>query len=100
MGAQRVASLPGLPTIAEQGFPAVDVAGWFAMVGPRGLPLTQVRRLHEVVAAAFADPEVKAAMAKQDNFIQPLAPEASAAFLRTQQDRYARLVAKAGIQLD
>ncbi|MFM8574380.1 MAG: Bug family tripartite tricarboxylate transporter substrate binding protein, partial [Limnohabitans sp.] len=38
MGKQRVPSLPDVPTIAEQGFPDVDVAGWFAMVGPKGLP--------------------------------------------------------------
>lgn len=100
MGAQRVASLPDLPTIAEQGFPSVDVAGWFAVVGPKGLPAAQVRRLHEAVVAAFADADVKAAMAKQDNFIQPMSPEQSAAFLKTEQERYARLVAKAGIKLD
>ena len=100
MGAQRVASLPDLPTIAEQGFPSVDVAGWFAVVGPKGLPAAQVRRLHDAVVAAFADPEVKAAMAKQDNFIQPMSPEQSAAFLKTEQERYARLVAKASIKLD
>jgi len=100
MGTQRVASLPDLPTIAEQGFPSVDVAGWFAVVGPKGLPAAQVRRLHEAVVAAFADPEVKAAMARQDNFIQPMSPEQSAAFLKTEQEHYARLVAKASIKLD
>ena len=36
MGKSRVASMPELPTIAEQGFPDVDVAGWFAVVGPEG----------------------------------------------------------------
>ena len=100
MGRQRVASLPELPTIAEQGFPEVDVAGWFAVIAPRGLPAAQVKRLHDAVVAAFADPEVKAAMAKQDNFISPSTPEAAAQFFRAEQDRYARLVQKAGITLE
>jgi tripartite-type tricarboxylate transporter receptor subunit TctC len=100
MGARRVPSLPDLPTLAEQGLPEVDVAGWFAMVGPRALPTAQVRRLHEAVVTAFADPEVKAAMARQDNFIAPMTPEASAQFLRTEQERYAALVRKADIRLD
>ncbi|WP_374639615.1 Bug family tripartite tricarboxylate transporter substrate binding protein [Hydrogenophaga sp.] len=100
MGRQRVASLPDVPTIAEQGFPEVDVAGWFAMVGPKGMPAAQVDRLHKAVVAAFSDPEVKTAMAKQDNFINPLAPDASAKFLKSEQERYARLVAKANIKLD
>lgn len=100
MGKQRVASLPDVPTIAEQGFPEVDVAGWFAMIGPKGLPAAQVDRLHKAVVAAFNDPEVKAAMAKQDNFISPTTPDAAAKFLKTEQDRYARLVTKANIKLD
>lgn len=100
MGKQRVASLPDVPTIAEQGFPDVDVSGWFAMVGPKGLPAAQADRLHKAVVAAFNDPEVKAAMAKQDNFINPTTPDAAAKFLKSEQNRYARLVTKAGIKLD
>ncbi|MFT3954655.1 MAG: tripartite tricarboxylate transporter substrate binding protein [Piscinibacter sp.] len=100
MGKQRVASLPDVPTIAEQGFPEVDIAGWFAVIAPKGLPAAQVKRLHDAVVAAFADAEVKAAMAKQDNFISPSTPEAAAQFFKSEQDRYARLVQKAGITLE
>ena len=45
MGKTRVASLPNLPTMAEQGFPNVDVAGWFAVVGPAKLPPAEVKHL-------------------------------------------------------
>ncbi len=100
MSKQRVASLPDVPTIAEQGFPDVDVAGWFAMIGPKGLPAAQVERLHKAVTAAFNDPDVKIAMTKQDNFINPTTPDAAARFLKTEQERYARIVAKANIKLD
>ncbi|OYV02237.1 MAG: ABC transporter substrate-binding protein [Burkholderiales bacterium PBB5] len=100
MGRQRVASLPNLPTLIEQGFADVDIAGWFAVVGPAKLPAVQVRRLHEAVVAAFNDPEVKAAMARQDNSISPGTPEAAVAFFKTEQERYARLVKKANITLD
>lgn len=100
MGKQRVASLPDVPTIAEQGFPSVDVEGWFALVGPAKLPAAQVKRLHDAIVAAFNDPEVKAAMARQDNFIAPTTPEAAAQFFRTEQERYARLVKKANVQVE
>lgn len=100
MGKQRVATLPDLPTIAEQGFPDVDVAGWFAVIGPKGLPAAQVKRLHDAVVTAFNDAEVKAAMAKQDNVINPMTPEVATQFFKVEQDRYARLVKKAGISLD
>lgn len=97
MGKQRVASLPDLPTIAEQGFPDVDISGWFAAVGPKGLPPAQVKRLQEAIAAAFNDPEVKAGFAKRDEFLVLGSPDAAAQFFKSEQARYARLVQKAGI---
>jgi len=100
MGKSRVASLPDVPTMAEQGFPDVDVAGWFAVVGPKGLPPAEVARLHDAVVAAFADPEVRATMARQENVIAPTTPEAAAQMLKSEQERYARLVTKANITLD
>jgi tripartite-type tricarboxylate transporter receptor subunit TctC len=99
-GKSRLPALPDVPTLAEQGFADVDVGGWFAMVAPRGLPAAQVKRLHTAVVTAFNDPEVKAAMARQNNVIDPSSPEAAAALLRSEQERYGRLVAKAGIKLD
>src|SRR5213075_434201 len=71
MGKTRVPSLPDVPTIAEQGFPEVDVSGWFAVIGPAKLPPAEVRRLHAAVVAAFNAPEMKDAMAKQENIIHP-----------------------------
>ena len=99
-GRQRVASLPDVPTMIEQGFPEVDVAGWFAVVGPAKLPPAQVKRIHDGFVAAFDAPDVRAAMAKQQNVIAPTSPEAAAAFFRSEQARYAELVRKAGIKLE
>lgn len=100
MHKNRVASLLEVPTIAEQGFPEVDVAGWFAVIGPAKMPATQVKRIHDAVTAAFNDPAVKAAMAKQDNFITPTTPQAAAQFLKNEQDRYTKLAVKANVKLD
>jgi tripartite-type tricarboxylate transporter receptor subunit TctC len=100
MGKTRVASLPDVPTIAEQGFPDVDVAGWFAVIGPPKLPAAEVKRLNAAVIAAFADTDVRAAMTRQENVINPSTPEAAAQMMKSEQDRYARLVKKANIALD
>jgi tripartite-type tricarboxylate transporter receptor subunit TctC len=100
MGKSRVASMPDLPTIAEQGFPDVDVAGWFAVVGPAKLPAAQVTRLHDAFVTAFASADVKASMTKQENVIAPTTPEAALQFFKTEQERYARLAKKADIKLD
>lgn len=100
MGSQRVPSLPEVPTFAEQGFPEIDIAGWFMVAGPKGLPAAQVKRLHDAFAAAFQTPEVQAAMARQDTHIAPSSPEQALAFLKSEQARYAQLVKKADIRLD
>lgn len=100
MGETRVPTLPDVPTIAEQGFPEVDIAGWFMVAGPKGLPADKVKKLHDAFAAAFNTAEVKAAMAKQDNVIAPTTPEAAAAFLKSEEERYALLVQKAGVKLE
>lgn len=100
MGKQRVPSMPNVPTIAEQGFPSVDVEGWFAVVAPAKLPAAQVKRLHDGIVAAFNDPEVKAAMARQENVINPSTPEAARAFLKSEQERFGVIAKKAGVQLD
>lgn len=100
LGRQRVRSLPDVPHMAEQGFADVDIGGWFGLVGPAKLPVAEVKRLHAAVVSAFAMPEAVEAMAKQENLINLLSPEASARFLRSEVDRYARLVKKAAVTLD
>lgn len=100
MGTQRVSSLPDVPTVAEQGFADVDVAGWFAAIGPKGLPAAQVKRLRDALVAAFNDPEVKAGFAKRDDFLILDTPEQSAQFLKAEQNRYARLVEKAKVAVE
>ncbi len=100
MGRERVASLPDVLTVAEQGFPGVDIAGWVAAIGPKGMPPAQVRRLHDGIATAFADPEVKAGFARRDEYTVLNSPEAAAQFLRSEQERFARLVKKANVTLE
>lgn len=100
MGKARVASLPDVPTFIEQGFPDVDVAGWFAVIAPPKMSAAEVKLLNAAVVTAFASPDVKEAMARQENVIHPSTPEQAAAFFRSEQERYAKLVKKAAITLD
>jgi tripartite-type tricarboxylate transporter receptor subunit TctC len=99
-GKERAAAAPEIPTVAEQGLPNYDVAGWFAVVGPAKLPADQVKRIHAAFVAAFASADVKEAMNKQGNMINPTTPEASAQFFRSEMARYASLVKKAGVKVE
>jgi tripartite-type tricarboxylate transporter receptor subunit TctC len=99
-GAQRTPAAPEIPTIAEQGLPDYDIAGWFAVVGPARLPAAEVQRVHDAFVKGFASPEVVEAMARQGNLIRPTSPEDAARFFRSEATRYAALARKANVVLD
>lgn len=93
----RIAAAPDIPTAAEQGYPGYLVEGWFAVVGPKGLPAEQVRRINAAFAAAFNTPEVRESMARQGNSINVSTPEFALAHFRSEMVKYAALVKKAGV---
>jgi tripartite-type tricarboxylate transporter receptor subunit TctC len=96
----RAAAAPDIPTLAEQGLPNYEIAGWFAVVGPAKLPADQVKRIHSAFVTAFATPEVQETMTKQGNVINPTTPEAAAAYFRSEMARYAALVKKADVKVE
>jgi tripartite-type tricarboxylate transporter receptor subunit TctC len=99
-GKARAAAAMDIPTIAEQGLPNYEIAGWFAVVAPARLPADQVKRIHAAVVEAFAAPEVREAMDKQGNIINPTSPEAAAQFFRSEMVRYGELVRKADVKVE
>ena len=96
--AQRVPAAPDIPTFAEQGLPGYIVEAWFAVIGPKGLPPPEVQRIHSAVATAFADPEVKEAMARQGNVINVQPADKAMPFFRSELAKYAQIVKRAGIE--
>ena len=92
--------LPDLATIAEQGLPNYALDGWVAVVGPAGLPRAEVDRAYNAVRSAVAAPEVRDALLAQGYQLQSPAPDATAAFFRSEVDRMAKLVKQSGLKLD
>ena len=97
--AQRVPAAPEIPTFVEQGLPNYVVEAWFAVIGPKGLPAAEVQRVHAAVVSAFADPAVKEAMAKQGNVINVGPADKAMPFFRSEMAKYAKLVKKAGVEV-
>ena len=95
---KRLAVAPDIPTIAEQGVPTYSVEAWLAMIGPAKMPPAEVKRINAAVAAAFATPEVREANAKQGNTIDVSTPEYAAQFIRSEREKYAKIVKQAGIE--
>lgn len=62
--AKRSASLPGVPTIAESGYPGFEMVPWIAVVAPRGLPADVRGTLVKAFAQAVADPATRSSLEK------------------------------------
>ncbi len=97
--AQRTAAAPEIPTMAEQGLPGYQVEAWFAIIGPKGLSAADVKRVHEAITTTFADAGVKELMAKQGNAINISSTAYAQSYFKTELQKYAKLVKKAGIEL-
>ena len=97
--AQRTPAAPEIPTFVEQGLPGYLVDAWFGVLGPKGMTAADVKRVHTALVAAFADPAVKEAMAKQGNVIDISSSEQAQSYFKSELAKYAKLVKKAGIEL-
>lgn len=100
MSGPRLSAMPDVLPLREQGFPDVEVAAWFALIGPARLPQSEITRLHTAFVNAFSTPEVQEAMAKQQNIVNPSSPEEATRFLKAEYERYARVAKAAGIRPD
>ena len=99
-GPKRLAALPEVPTLAEQGVAGLDVHFWWGIVGPAGLPKAVIARLNAEISRALADPEAKATFAKWDIEPSPGTPEAFGAYIAQESARWKAFVAKSGLKLD
>lgn len=95
---KRVEAAPEIPTFAEQGLPGYIVEAWFGVLGPKGMSEADVARVHKGFVSAFAEPEVKAAMAKGGNVINVRTPEFARQYFASETRKYADLVQRAGIE--
>ena len=94
----RTPAAPDVPTFAEQGLKDFSVEAWFAVIGPKNLPPAQVQKAREAFVAAFQDPAVKEAMAKQGNTINVSTPEQAQAAFKRELTKYAALAKKVGLE--
>ncbi len=89
--------LPDLPTMAEQGLPAVEVLNWQGLIGPKGMPAEIVKQLNAVCNQALQTAEVKEKILSQGNEVGGGTSEQFAALIKTEAPRWAKVVRDAKI---
>ena len=75
------------------------VEAWFAVVGPKGMPAADVKRINAAIALAFSDGALRETMNRQGNSINVSTPEFAQSYFKSETAKYAQLVKKAGIEL-
>jgi tripartite-type tricarboxylate transporter receptor subunit TctC len=96
----RIAILPEVPTLAQSGFPGILAENWYGLYAPAGTPGETIARLHADLAMAVADPDVRQKLAAQGAETRDLTPAQSAAFVRAEMAKWARVVRESGAKID
>jgi len=99
----RLPQLPNVPTLNEAGLPGFEVAVWHGLYAPKGTPKAVVDKLSSALQYALADSAVKQRFS--DLGTEPVAqnratPEALRSYLKSEVDKWAPIIKKAGVYAD
>jgi len=96
--AKRFSLLPDMPTIEEAGVPGFDMSTWWGIVAPAAVSKDIINKLNSEMVRAIkqADAQEKISGVGADTVGN--SPEEFAAFIRTETEKYARIVKAANIR--
>ena len=100
-GNERVEQLPGVPTVAEQGFRDSGGENWQGLFLPAGTPQDIVARLAALAAKASTNPELRAQLKTSNVMLVPVAsPAEFKKFLDAESGSFRRLIQKHNISIE
>ena len=95
---KRVAAIADVPTMAESGFPGMTVGSWQGVFVPKGSPREVVKKLYAVVIKVMEDANVKKRLGDGGvEVIVSASPEAFGAFVKAENERWAKVIKDAGV---
>ena len=99
----RVASLPEVPTLDQQGLKGFEVSVWHGLYAPKGTPKAAMDKLVAALQAGVKDEEVKKRFADLGATTYPpeqATPAALQAMVKSEMDKWGPLIKKAGVYAD
>jgi tripartite-type tricarboxylate transporter receptor subunit TctC len=99
-GLQRLSIAPELPTIAESGYPNFEAGTWYGVLGPAQLPPEIVAKIHADVVAVLRLPDIQQKLGAQGWDSIGNNPAEFAAVLKSDFDKWAKVVKAAGLRAD
>jgi len=99
-GQARSPTLPDIPTMAEAGFPEVEGSTWTAVVVPAGTPKDIIAKLHDMIVASLAQPDVKEKLAAMAYVPIGSSPEEGTAFFKAEMAKWSKVIKDAGLRAE
>ncbi|MGC3985863.1 MAG: tripartite tricarboxylate transporter substrate binding protein [Pseudorhodoferax sp.] len=100
LSAARTGIFPDVPTIAESGYPGFEASVWYGLVAPAGTPPAVLAKLQAELQKALATREVRERMTSVGGEVTPGSSAQFAALVRSERERYQKLVNETGIKPD
>nr|WP_279343628.1 tripartite tricarboxylate transporter substrate binding protein [Variovorax terrae] len=97
---KRAKGHPNVPTMDEQGFAGFDATTWYGLVGPGKLPAAMARRMNEDVNKVMAMPDVIEKFDQYGAEDGGGTPERFGEFMRSEQQKWARVIKDANVKVD
>jgi tripartite-type tricarboxylate transporter receptor subunit TctC len=97
-GPKRSASTPDIPTVQESGVAGYDVVSWNALFAPAGTPPEIVKTLNRALQDILAEPEVKKRLLELGIEAKASTPEEISARLKSDIDKWRKVIETAGVQ--
>ena len=96
--ATRYPQLPDVPTMAESGFPQLELNAWTGILAPAGTPAAVVDKLNAAVNEGLKSPELQTSFARMSFQTRLMSPKEFAAFFAAEAQRWPPIIKAAGIK--
>lgn len=97
---KRLALLPEVATLSESAMPEFEAMGWYGFLAPAKTPAAIVTKLYKEITAVLALPEVIERFNAEGMIANPTPPEAFGAYVKTELQKWARVVKQSGAKID
>lgn len=97
---KRSALMPDLPTVAESGIRGYEAVGWQGLLAPAATPRPIVQKIHETLAAALNQPEVRDRIKGMGIDLSGAGPDDFRQFIGVEVAKWAKVVKASGASID